>query len=224
VTTHPPPEPATAAEPGLPGRLREARANDAAVLKAAREVFARRGPDASIADIAKLAGVGVGSIYRRYATKEDLVEALHVHGVLAAAAMADEIADTGPIDDTGAVGTFIARQIREIDGPPLQPSGAQSGLLPEALAEASERLGGALRRLVDLDLAARLIPEGFTTADAMQLMLHVRPRLPLPPADARALHLRYLSFALAGLRAHAGLGTPVAPGPRWEEWVRAWHE
>jgi len=52
------PDPAATDRP-LPGRQREARSNDAAVLVAAREVFSARGHDASMAEIARHAGVGV---------------------------------------------------------------------------------------------------------------------------------------------------------------------
>jgi AcrR family transcriptional regulator len=46
------------------------------VLRAAGEVFAERGLDATLADIAERAGVGVGTIYRRFPDKEALIAAL----------------------------------------------------------------------------------------------------------------------------------------------------
>jgi AcrR family transcriptional regulator len=55
------------------GRAGEARRNDHALLDAARRLVARDGPGASVADIAREAGVGIASLYRRYATKEDLL-------------------------------------------------------------------------------------------------------------------------------------------------------
>jgi AcrR family transcriptional regulator len=58
------------------GRQAEARRNDRAVLEAAREVFAVHGPDASVAQVAAQAGVGMGSLYRRYPTKEALLQHL----------------------------------------------------------------------------------------------------------------------------------------------------
>src|SRR6267378_7983706 len=61
---------------GRLGRQAEARRNDRAVLDAAREVFAVHGPDASVAQVAAVAGVGIGSLYRRYPTKEALLQHL----------------------------------------------------------------------------------------------------------------------------------------------------
>lgn len=46
------------------------------VLAAAREVFAEQGADAQIDDVARRAGVGVGTVYRRFPNKEALLEAV----------------------------------------------------------------------------------------------------------------------------------------------------
>ncbi|MGF0116049.1 helix-turn-helix domain-containing protein [Promicromonospora sp. Marseille-Q5078] len=222
------PSPADPADRPLPGRKREARANDTAVLAAAREVFSAQGHGASMADVARHAGVGVGSVYRRYPTKDALVEALRVHGVREAARLAAEVADEveaaapGNAGD-GGVGTFLARQITGATGPILRPTGA-TGPLPADLAAATDDLHAALDRLVAHDRASGVLPAGFTTADVMQLLLHLRPSLPFARAEADALHLRYLGLVLAGLRARAGDGAGLDDGPRWDHWVGAWHD
>lgn len=54
----------------------DARRNRERVLKAARKRFAEDGLDAQMDEIAKAAGVGVGTVYRHFPTKEDLVDAL----------------------------------------------------------------------------------------------------------------------------------------------------
>ncbi len=210
----------------LPGRQREARANDTAVLAAAREVFAAQGHGTSMADVARHAGVGVGSVYRRYPTKEALVEALHVQAVREAARLAAEVADEHGFDtpaDDGAVGTFLARQITGATGPILRPPGT-GGPLPDDLAEATRDLRVGLERLIAYDRAAGLLPAGFTTADVMQLLLHLRPALPFPRAEADALHLRYLRLVLTGLRAGARDHVGLSDGPSWDAWVGAWHD
>lgn len=204
----------------LPGRQREARANDSAVLRAAREVFARQGPDASVADVAREAGVGVGTVYRRYPTKDALVEALRTEGVRAAAALAAAVADAPGAD--GAVVTFLARQVQEAVGSLLRPT-ASATPLPRDLAAATDELHDALERLLRIDRDAGLVPRGFTAADVMQLLLHLRPTLPLSRERADALHLRYLEVVARGLREQAAAGEALAPGAGWDEWVRAWH-
>jgi AcrR family transcriptional regulator len=54
----------------------DARRNREKVLTAARRVMARKGLDAQMEEIARRAGVGVGTVYRHFPTKDDLVEAL----------------------------------------------------------------------------------------------------------------------------------------------------
>lgn len=57
-------------------RQAEAERNDRALLQAAREFLAADGAHASVAAIAARAGVGIGSLYRRYRTKEELFQRL----------------------------------------------------------------------------------------------------------------------------------------------------
>ncbi len=54
----------------------DARRNREAVLVAAKRLFADQGLDAQMPDVAKAAGVGVGTVYRHFATKDDLLAAL----------------------------------------------------------------------------------------------------------------------------------------------------
>jgi AcrR family transcriptional regulator len=59
-------------------RLRaDAQANEDRVLEAAARAFARDGSDASVRAIAKDAGVGIGTVYRRFPAREDLVWAIY---------------------------------------------------------------------------------------------------------------------------------------------------
>src|ERR1700694_3164569 len=67
---------------------RDAARNRLRILQAAREVFADRGLDASLDQIAAHAGVGVGTVYRRFPDKDALIDALFEEriGEIAAAA------------------------------------------------------------------------------------------------------------------------------------------
>lgn len=55
---------------------RDARHNLERVLQAAHELFAERGPDVKMEEVARRAGVGVGTIYRRFPSKEQLFAAV----------------------------------------------------------------------------------------------------------------------------------------------------
>src|SRR5919107_6311487 len=54
----------------------DARRNHERILAAARDVFAEAGRDVQMPDVARAAGVGVGTLYRHFPAKEDLVRAL----------------------------------------------------------------------------------------------------------------------------------------------------
>jgi AcrR family transcriptional regulator len=65
----------TTVAPARPLRI-DAQRNRSAILAAAAEVYAEQGCDSSLEAVARLAGVGVGTVYRRFPTKEALIEAL----------------------------------------------------------------------------------------------------------------------------------------------------
>ena len=67
--------PGTAANGGKPLR-KDAERNRQKILTAAAQVFTERGLQATLDDVARQAGVGVGTVYRRFPDKEALVEAL----------------------------------------------------------------------------------------------------------------------------------------------------
>jgi AcrR family transcriptional regulator len=61
-----------------PRQLRsDAQLNERRILETAAELFATPGTDTSLRGIARAAGVGVGTVYRRFATREDLIEAVY---------------------------------------------------------------------------------------------------------------------------------------------------
>lgn len=90
----PPPAPRAAGKAGL--RV-DAERNRQRVVAAAREIFAEQGLDAPMEDIARRAGVGVGTLYRRYPTRADLIAAAFEHKMTAyAEAARDALADPDP--------------------------------------------------------------------------------------------------------------------------------
>jgi AcrR family transcriptional regulator len=66
--------------PVISGRA-DARANRARIIEAAKAVFAEQGWDAEIREICERSGVGMGTLYRNFATKDDLIAAMS-HDVL----------------------------------------------------------------------------------------------------------------------------------------------
>lgn len=84
----------------------DARRNFDALLAAAREAFAAQGPSAPLEDIARRAGVGIGTLYRNFPTRDDLVEAVYIDEVAAVVRAADE---AGTLDPWDAVEAWLRR-------------------------------------------------------------------------------------------------------------------
>ncbi len=74
----------------------DAERNRDRVLEVAKEAFARSGADASLDDIAKQAGVGAGTLYRHFPSREALIEAVYRTGVEKLAAAERQFAETMP--------------------------------------------------------------------------------------------------------------------------------
>jgi len=77
-------------EPATRRRRADARRNVDALVEAARTVFATSGVDAPAKEITDLAGVGVGTLYRHFPQRADLVKAVVESGI-------DAVADAGPV-------------------------------------------------------------------------------------------------------------------------------
>ncbi|MGW5415064.1 TetR/AcrR family transcriptional regulator [Actinomadura geliboluensis] len=85
--------------PKAPARAMRAdvRRNRARLLAAAREIFERDGAGASLEAVARQAGVGIGTLYRHFPTRQHLLEALLADGYAELAAKARELlADPAP--------------------------------------------------------------------------------------------------------------------------------
>ncbi|EFL42019.1 TetR/AcrR family transcriptional regulator, partial [Streptomyces griseoflavus] len=74
----------------------DARRNRGRLLEAAVEAFAAHGEGASLDDIAKRAGVGSGTLYRHFPTRQALLEAAYVDRIESIAARAGELAGRLP--------------------------------------------------------------------------------------------------------------------------------
>jgi AcrR family transcriptional regulator len=83
------PEAAGQGGPASPRRRADARRNEQTLLEAAADVFVTVGVEAPVRDIAAKAGVGIGTIYRHFPTRADLIIAVYRHQV-------DACAEAGP--------------------------------------------------------------------------------------------------------------------------------
>ena len=76
----------------------DARRNFDALIAAARVVFSEQGANASLEEIARDAGVGIGTLYRNFPTREALLEAVYVEEVQDLSRVAEDVATLEPWD------------------------------------------------------------------------------------------------------------------------------
>jgi len=203
---------------------RDAERNRQRILAAAREVFADRGLGASLDDVASHAGLGIGTVYRRFPAKENLVEALFENrlGEIVAAghrALGEPDAWRGL---TGFLETINAmhaadRGLREVT------LGSRYG--QERLA----RLRESLQPLV-AGLVTRAQEQGTLRADIAPTDLPLIAIMISAVADYTAhvepeIWRRCLSVVIDGLRA-APASTPLRPAPltldQIDDTMRSW--
>ena len=98
-TPAPPPDP-----PERPKRA-DARRNYEKVLAAAREAFAEGGESTALEEIARRAGVGIGTLYRHFPNRQALLEALYVGEVEEICRSAAELERRGPVGGARAAGS-----------------------------------------------------------------------------------------------------------------------
>ena len=90
-------------------RRADALRNYEKLIAAARDAFAEGGTAASLEEIARRAGVGIGTLYRNFPTRQALLEAVYVDEVEALCRSAADLADLPPWDAfTGWLRRFVA--------------------------------------------------------------------------------------------------------------------
>lgn len=207
--------------PPLRGRAREALSNDESILHAAHEVFSEYGWGASMSEIAARANTGVASIYRRYPSKTDLVNAIRVLSLERICELAEKCAaEARAAAPESAVEEFMRAHILSAARPLVSAFGRYVETTPEVDALA-ERLRAALETVIAVDRDLGLVPDHYGPADLMLMIAHLRPQLAIDRERANEMHLRQLDYMLTGLRAVAVEGRPVAGRPSsWREWLQ----
>jgi AcrR family transcriptional regulator len=201
------------------GRQAEARRNDLAVLDAARDVFTALGADAPISAVAERAGVGMGTLYRRYGSKTELLQRLCVLAMEQALDVADEAlrADdpwTGLADYITACVELrsgaLAALAGQIDTTAEMRSAARGGMAAMAEIVARAHQDGRLRA-------------DITFLDISWLIEQFSRRAPgrIDPEEERNARSRLVAIALDGLRAPAGGALPGRP-PSREHYENRW--
>ncbi|MGW6985200.1 TetR/AcrR family transcriptional regulator [Streptomyces sp. NPDC054932] len=179
-------------------KRKDARRNQQTLLDAAAAVFATSGVEAPVRDIAAEAGVGIGTIYRHFPTRADLVIAVFRHQVDACAEAGPTLLTTGPTPHA-ALGRWVDLFVDFLvtkHGLAAALQGDSTGF--ETLhAYFLERLVPVCAQLLD---AAAASGEIRSDIDAYQLMRGVGNLCIGAESDPRYDARRLVALLVAGLR------------------------
>jgi AcrR family transcriptional regulator len=191
----------------------DAERNRQRIIATAREVFAERGIDVPMEDIARRAGVGVGTLYRRYPTRADLVTAAFEAKMTAyAEAARGALADTDPWRGfCGYVERVCAMQAGDRGFTTVL---TMSFPTAKRFETERDRAFADFSTLVDRAKAAGALRADFVTED-LPLFLMANAGVLAATADAAPdAWRRLVGYLLQACAADAAAELPAAPAPR----------
>ncbi|MFL5826647.1 MAG: TetR/AcrR family transcriptional regulator [Thermoleophilaceae bacterium] len=195
----------------------DARRNLELILDAATLEFGEHGPDAGVAAIASRAGVGTGTIFRRFPSKDDLMVAVFERRAEQFIAEAHEaVAQMEPAD---AIEWFVTRAVEaQVHDRGFCEMATQ--LLREGRAyEAHGQLLNELRAVVESAKAAGALREGIFAEDFPVLIQALATTGLVTEHVAPGMWRRYVALFMDALR--PGSGARLEPGPPTAEQVAA---
>ncbi|MCW3819872.1 TetR/AcrR family transcriptional regulator [Micromonospora sp. DR5-3] len=180
-------------------------------MVAAGELFARRGREAQMEEIAARAGLGMGTLYRHFPNKQALLTAMvgeRFHGMAELARAAEQITDAGD-----AFETILRNYLEAADGDAsfqLALMGSDD-LEWERIRQQKAEFAAAVTRIIDRAVASGRVRADLTLADFTLVASGVISTMYFKPggnADWR----RHLQLALDGIRKPGTKGRPQRSG------------
>ncbi|MGH6654048.1 MAG: TetR/AcrR family transcriptional regulator [Actinocrinis sp.] len=212
--------------PRVPRPLRrDAELNRQRILAAARDVFAERGLEATLDEVARRAGLGVGTVYRRFPNKEALVEALFEEGLATVLSLTERaLQDPDAWDGLAGLLTELA-ELQAAD------FGLRDVMLGESfgndrVARMRDRLKPMMDELVENAQRQGGLRPDFTGRDIPAVLLMVSTMVEFTRAVRPRGWRRYLTMLLDGMCAcrerASALPEPDLDDEDLHEAMRAW--
>jgi AcrR family transcriptional regulator len=200
----------------------DAARNRERILAAAREVFAERGLEATLDDVAHRAGLGVATAYRRFASKEELVEALFEQAVTEIAGLAEQAAT---MDDSweGLVWFLERATARQAEDLGLRDVVLHGGATESRVSLARDKIVPAVTYLVQRAQCDGFLRPDFVPTDFPIIELMISSVAAYTNTVAPGLWRRYLSLVLDGMAVNRSELRDLGRGPTHEEIAETMH-
>jgi AcrR family transcriptional regulator len=180
------------------GQRSDAARNREALVRAATAAVHRDGPRVSMATIAADAGVGIGTLYRHFPTREDLLNSL-THRSFEQVLSNVQAADSDAATASDALRRFVEAAITQRNELVLPLHGGLPVTVPQTLA-VRDQVHRALQRIIERGRADGTISQDVTPRDVVVFgAMLAQPRQSDPDWDATCRRL--LATYISGLRA-----------------------
>ena len=191
---------------------KDAEINRQRLLAAADDLFAKYGLDVTLNDIAHHAGVGVGTAYRRFANKQQVIDALFEQRLDEVAAMADEaLADP---DAWRGLTIFLERSLQmQMEDRALTEILNNPQLGQHRVDEARDRIAPLVSAIIDRAREEGVLRSDFDSTDAIFIQVALAAVIDKTRGISPVLYRRYLMMFLDGIRSDKGTLSelPVPP-------------
>jgi AcrR family transcriptional regulator len=174
----------------------DARRNRERIMASGRELFARLGPEAQMDEIAAHAGVGIGTVYRHFPTKEALLTEMVRVRFQEFAELATSFDHLEPREALENVMVSSAEAVEGDAGFQLAMMGSND-LEWEGIEEQKAELAEAVTQIISRAIAAGVVRENFTFEDFGMVMCGVTATMYYKPGSAD--WRRYLELILHGV-------------------------
>lgn len=186
-------------EPSAPPLRADAERNRQRLLAAAKELFATRGLDVTLDEVARHAGVGTGTAYRRFPNKDALIDALMVDRIGELAAIARECLED-PDPWRGLAGYFERALALQAADRGLKEVLFSSGRGRVRSNHARLAIAPVVTKLVRRAVEAGVVRSDFSTSDVPLINFMLNTIVDFGRDVEPDLYKRYLAIVLDGLR------------------------
>ncbi|MET7337571.1 helix-turn-helix domain-containing protein [Nonomuraea sp. NPDC005650] len=183
---------------------KDAVQNRERLLRAARQLFADRGLDVPLEEIARTAGVSIGTLYNRFSTREALVEAVFADRVATVAELAEQAL---AMDDAWEGFVAFLTGVCELQAADL----GYNDLAARTAAVDGDRGHGLMREILERAQRSGGLRGDVTLADLAFVIWGVAATVRATGKVAPGAWRRHLALALDGLRAVAARPLPAPP-------------
>ena len=182
----------------------DARDNRLRLLEAARDAFIDRGPGAPLEEIARRAGTGIATLYRRFPDRRALIREVVLDALQRTAYEAREAAGEEP-DPFAALARYMHRAIDVRTAAVIPALLAEAPFDDEEIRQARQTGAAELEALAGAAHQAGTLRGDVTSGDIGLLIVRLSRPLPggFPPETNNSLSHRHLDLLIDGLRATA---------------------